>query len=56
MCSDAQQQKGWWGDVSARPTQLSQCRVEDYPAGLHWLHYRYPPDFLHPDDVCIADT
>ena len=42
---------GWWGRNSSRPTQLAQCRLEDEPTGLHWLRYRYPPDFDHPDEV-----
>ena len=41
----------WWGVNSSQPTSLTQCRLEDMPAGLHWLKFRYPPDWNQPDQV-----
>ena len=43
--------EGWWGTNSSRPTTLPQCRTDDFPAGLHWITYSYPPNVTQPDDV-----
>lgn len=42
---------GWWGKNSSRLVAASECRLEDYPAGLHWLKHRYPPNWSQPDAV-----
>ena len=42
---------GWWGGRSVSLIDLSQCRLHDYPAGLHYLAFNYPQDFDHPDEV-----
>lgn len=44
---------GWWGKNSSRLSSVAQCRLEDYPAGLHWLKHRYPPNWNQPDEVEI---
>ena len=45
---------GWWGANSSRPISLDKCRLEDYPAGLHWIKYKYPANWDHPDEVCTS--
>ncbi|XP_023931409.1 multiple epidermal growth factor-like domains protein 8 isoform X3 [Lingula anatina] len=47
-------QSGWWGPSSPFLTSLDQCRLQDFPAGLHWLKYRSPPNLEQPDDVEIV--
>lgn len=42
---------GWWAGLSAALTNVTQCRVEDQPAGLHWLKYQNPLNPNYPDQV-----
>ena len=42
---------GWWGNGSMVLTSVDQCRLYDWPAGLHFIKYRYPPNFTNPDEV-----
>lgn len=42
---------GWWGGKSESLSQLSQCAVEDFPAGLQAIKYRPQANFKQPDEV-----
>lgn len=44
---------GWWAGLSASLTNVSQCREEDKPAGLHWLKYQNPMNITYPDQAEI---
>ncbi|CAH1785464.1 unnamed protein product [Owenia fusiformis] len=44
---------GWWGIMSHRPTTLEMCRLQDKPAGLHFLKYLPPQNLEQPDEVII---
>ncbi len=41
----------WWGRISSRLTAIGQCRVDNFPAGLHLIKYRHPPNWTYPDEV-----
>ena len=42
---------GWWGPNATRITDLTQCRTDDFPAGLHWIRYKHPVNESQPDEV-----
>lgn len=42
---------GWWDGTSASLSQIDQCRLEDFPAGLHAIKFRPIRDNRHPDEV-----
>ena len=45
---------GWWGRNSSRLTAIGQCRLDDFPAGLHSIKYRRPPNWTYPDEVIFG--
>ncbi|XP_055954420.1 multiple epidermal growth factor-like domains protein 8 [Patella vulgata] len=46
--------QGWWEGLSASLTTHQQCQLEDYPAGLHWIEYRFPMNKTYPDHLSIV--
>ena len=43
--------EGWWVGRSTLLSTLSECRLFDEPAGLHFITYRAPANFSTPDQV-----